>query len=83
GYHRNYGESREQFAARVGETAPSLKSMTRYHLNHALGDADSLDIDRDQWQALRDNISKEIQHNVVTWKKVLASLNPFTWVLSK
>ena len=83
GYHRNYGESREQFAARVGETAPSLKSMTRYHLNHALGDADSLDIDRDQWQALRDNISKEIQHNVVTWKKVLASLNPLTWVLSK
>ena len=83
GYHRNYGESREQFAARVGDTAPSLKSMTHYHLNHALGDADFQEFDRDQWQALRDNISKEIQHNVVTWKKVLAKLNPFTWVLSK
>ena len=57
--------------------------MTRYHLNQALGDADFQSFDRQQWQALRDNISKEIQHNVVTWKKVLANLNPFTWLFSK
>ncbi|HAT28190.1 MAG TPA: hypothetical protein DCS89_14325 [Gammaproteobacteria bacterium] len=83
GYHRDYGESREQFATRVAETAPTLPSMTHYHLHRALGDADSQGFDRQQWQLLRDSISKEIQHNVVTWKKVLAKINPFTWVLSK
>jgi hypothetical protein len=57
--------------------------MTHYHLHRALGDADSQGFDRQQWQLLRDSISKEIQHNVVTWKKVLAKINPFTWVLSK
>ena len=83
GLHRNYAESREQFADRVGHTAPTLKSMTHYHLNHALGDAPSWDLNAEQWQALRTDIGNEIQHNVVTWKRLAAALNPFSWVLTK
>jgi transglutaminase-like putative cysteine protease len=83
GLHRNYGESREQFADRVGSTAPTLKSITRYHLNQALGNADSRQLDSAKWSALRAEVGTEIQHNVVTWKKIIAALNPFSWVLSK
>ena len=83
GLHRRYGESRENFAARASQTAPTIKVMTHSHLACALGSDVPGHFDRMQWNALQRAISKEIHHNTVTWKKVLALLNPFSWLLTR
>jgi len=83
GLHRDYGESREQFANRASELAPSIRQLTNSHLACALGGSDGAASSNRQWAALRDSIDKEIQHNTVTWKKILAFLNPFSWLMTK
>jgi protein-glutamine gamma-glutamyltransferase len=83
GLHRRFGESREQFARRVEIVSPSMQEMTAQHLALALGSADKSSIDAGKWSQLRNAIAAEINHNTQTWKKVLAWLNPFSWLLSK
>jgi hypothetical protein len=83
GLHRRYGESRENFAVRASQTAPTIKAMTHSHLACALGSDVPGHFDRMQWNAFQRAISNEIQYNTVTWKKVLALLNPFSWLLTR
>ena len=83
GLHRNFGESREQFAARASELAPSMEKMTSQHLALALGGSDKNAYSQQQWTDLRSAVVKEIKLNAQTRRKILALLNPFTWLLSK
>ena len=83
GIHREFGESREQFAIRAGKVAPSMQKMTQQHLALALGSADKTHYERHTWLALRKAIAAEISHNTYTWKRVIAWINPFSWLLSK
>jgi transglutaminase-like putative cysteine protease len=46
GIHREFGESREQFAIRAGKVAPSMQKMTQQHLALALGSADKTHYER-------------------------------------
>ncbi len=83
GLHRRYGESREQFADRASVLAPSIKQITRNHLAYALGGKESVALNTQQWTQMRSSINREIQFNTVTWKKVVALLNPFSWLMTK
>ncbi len=83
GLHRRFGESREQFAVRAGEVAPSMRQMTDQHLALALGATDKNCYEQEKWQGLRNAIADEIKLNTQTWKVVIAWINPFSWLLSK
>ena len=83
GLHRRYGESRENFAVRASQTAPTIKAMTHSHLTCALSSDVPEHFDKMQWHAFQRAISNEIQHNTVTWKKMLALLNPFSWLFTR
>ena len=83
GLHRDFGESREQFAMRASQTSPTLARMTDYHLACALGQADREEISTQQWHTLSAGVTKEIKYNIATWRKVVAFLNPFSWIMTK
>ncbi len=83
GLYREYGESREHFAERVQSIAPSMKQLTDRHLALALGSENGSDFDADNWAALRTAIAVEINRNTQTWKRVVAWINPLSWLYSK
>jgi len=83
GLHRQFGESREQFALRVEEVAPTMQKLTNQHLALTLGSQDKGSIDAAKWAELRKKIAQEIGRNTQTWKRVAAWVNPFSWLLSK
>tara|TARA_B110000444_G_scaffold27669_1_gene22779 strand:+ start:107 stop:2242 length:2136 start_codon:yes stop_codon:yes gene_type:complete len=83
GLHRQFGESREQFSRRVEIVAPSMQKLTDKHLALALGSQNKNSIDAAKWTELRSTIAQEIGRNTQTWKKVVAWINPFSWLLSK
>jgi len=83
GLYRQYGESRENFAQRVQTVAPSMKQLTDLHLALALGSTNDETFDNANWTALRRAIAQEINHNTQTWKRVIAWINPLSWLFSK
>lgn len=83
GLYRQYGESRENFARRVHAVAPSMTQLTDRHLALALGSDDRQRFDAANWTALRTTIQREINHNTETWKRVVAWINPLSWLFSK
>lgn len=83
GLYRQYGESRENFAQRVQTVAPSMKQLTDRHLALALGSTNDETFDNANWTALRRAIAQEINHNTQTWKRVIAWINPLSWLFSK
>ena len=83
GIYRNFGESREKFAERVNTTIPSLKPMTNTHLSLALGGNVPNIAQQQKWNELDRAVRKEVNESTVTWRKVIAFFNPFSWLLTK
>ena len=83
GLHRGYAESREEFAARVSQTAPTLARMTDSHLACALGKGHRKKNDIQQWNTLSASVKKEIQNNTRSWRRLIAFLNPFSWTMTR
>lgn len=85
GIRRDIGESREAFASRVGDMAPSFKQFTHQHLYYALG-AENAQKDSPQvynWNSTSREVNQELQQKIPLWKKLLAALNPFSWLLTR
>lgn len=90
GLRRRYGESRESFARRLSATTPSFTTMTYSHLHKALGSQKndsqqsqivSVDIAQDiDWLALDKRIREEIRQHEPLWRRILATLNPVSWL---
>ena len=85
GHRRAYGESRESFARRIGEDAPEFTAMTHSHLQYALGSGYELSVAGNQqnWLPLYFRCRSEIQQRSPLWKKMLAALNPFAWLMTR
>ena len=83
GLHRHYGESREQFALRASQIAPTIKAMTDSHLACSLGVPTPNRSNRLQWHLFQSTITREISTNTTTWKKMLAWINPFSWIMTR
>ncbi|MCP5356759.1 MAG: transglutaminase domain-containing protein [Pseudomonadales bacterium] len=86
GLRRRYGESRESFARRISAMTPSFGTMTRSHLQRALrqqgdGEVVSVDMANDiDWIALDRQIRQEVRQHIPLWRRVLAFLNPVSWL---
>jgi len=92
GLRRNYGESREAFAHRISTLAPSFSEMTRSHLHYAMRPASATAMqksaqlaatstdDRQQWILLNARVKQELQHKLPLWRRLLAIIDPFSWL---
>ncbi len=95
GIRRRYGESREAFASRVSQLTPAFSELTRNHLQHALRpsslaaqDAGAVSAaltpaDRQQWTSLNARVNRELQAALPWWRRLLAILNPFSWLQTR
>ncbi len=83
GIVRQRGESREHFARRVSDSAPSMASMTSAHLRLALGGPLDSETEQPDWQSLRSQTQSEINRATAPWKRILAVLNPYSWLFSR
>ncbi|MBL4820764.1 MAG: transglutaminase domain-containing protein [Gammaproteobacteria bacterium] len=85
GIRRNTGESREAFASRVGDMAPSFKTITQQHLYCALGTGNSLNVQEEtfNWNSVSHEIQQQLGKQLPLWKKVLAAINPFSWLTTR
>ncbi len=79
GWRRRYGESREDFAARVSPLAPTFGELTRAHVAHSLG---SVDGRRPAPEMLRlsHQTTQEIGQTLPPWRRLLAVLHPWAWL---
>lgn len=82
GMYRRYGESREQFARRASTITPSIGAMTDAHLSRALGKVDTAD-NASQWNTMRQHIDQELRASTATTRRVIALINPFSWLMTK
>jgi transglutaminase-like putative cysteine protease len=78
---RQYGETRESFAARVAQTAPSFAPLTDRHLAAAFGER--AEIDHQELHTLRRAVACELRGRVSWWRRGLGALTPWSWLLSR
>ncbi len=83
GIYRQRGESREHFARRVAQTSPTIIPLTSAHLHEALGREQDDSMADIEWQSLRSQSRAEIGRTASIWKRALAMLNPYSWLLSR
>jgi hypothetical protein len=81
GASRRFGETREQFAARVSVTAPSFTALTTQHLGWALGSRRLAR--RAELRQLRARLHSELRGSVPTWRRWLGIVNPFSWMFAR
>ncbi|MDX1491892.1 MAG: transglutaminase domain-containing protein [Pseudohongiellaceae bacterium] len=78
GITRRYGESREQFARRVGSLSPSFAALSNQHIAYALAQKDSYELASNEL-TLGQNIRLELKRLPI-WRRAIAILNPFSWL---
>lgn len=83
GIYREYGESREQFAARASSASPSMRVLTAKHLEIALGSTETQNLNKQQWLQLKSAIAMELRQSASNGRRAWAILNPVTWLWSK
>ena len=83
GVHRRFGESRERFASRASDVAPSIIELTESHLSCALGDSLAVKSRHCDWQKLNKMIQQEIISNTKPRRRLIGFVNPFSWLLTK
>lgn len=83
GLSRRAGESRESFARRVADYSPAMQELTQAHLAIAMGSNQLPDYDHAQWHAMATSVRRELHASIPQWKRLLAWLNPFSWLFSR
>jgi protein-glutamine gamma-glutamyltransferase len=81
GWTRDAGESRERFAARVAQVAPSFPALTRAHLAAALGSTASEP--PPGVRALVKAVRRELKLHVPWWARARGMANPMSWRKSR
>ena len=79
---RDWGESREGFAARLSATLPGLSPRTHAHLRAAFG----APFDRtspEELRALARQLRGELRASVSFWRRMLGALNPWSWLRTR
>ncbi|MDT8428897.1 MAG: transglutaminase domain-containing protein [Pseudomonadales bacterium] len=81
GITRRHGETREEFANRVGDLSPSFREMTRQHLLLAMGREHTEQPGMaNSWLLLRKKIRTELGSTLPWWQRLLALINPVSWL---
>ncbi len=81
GMRRRYGESREHFADRGSVLSPSFAGLTEEHLKTALGSR--LQSDPARLRRAGDAIGRDLRQRLPAWRRVLAAINPVSWMLAR
>lgn len=79
GIRRQFGETREAFAARVASLIPEFTSLTQAHVTQAVGDTERLS--GDQWRELTREAGRRIVAVSTRAQQMIAWLNPVAWIL--
>jgi len=93
GLRREFGESREAFAARCSSYAPGLAKLTHAHLAATLGNTNSTSnlhqsrtktndhpkLSAFDWDSLERSICSELKTNFPLWRRLVGALHPFSW----
>jgi transglutaminase-like putative cysteine protease len=81
GLWRRRGESRERFAGRAAHASPAFGALTREHLRAALGAGARAA--RPQLRALTADVARELRRTRPRWRRLLAALDPFSWLRAR
>lgn len=81
GWVRRPGETREEFAQRVGGLSPSFGILTRHHLAWALGSR-SLP-EPEQVKQLARGVSRDLARRLPWWHRLLGRLDPTSWLRAR
>ena len=79
GVRREWGESREAFAARVRRTLPSLGALTGLDVAAAFGGR----ADDAKMRELERAVYRERAASVPFWRRGIGALNPFSWMWTR
>lgn len=82
GLARKRGESRERFAKRAAQVAPSFTRLTAAHVGVALGSRAEQALP-DQLPPLATGVAAEVRKQVPWWRYALGLLNPVSWLWSR
>ncbi len=78
GVTRQFGETREEFAAGLARWAPEFAEMTAAHLRRAVADRE--DADRSRWLALQTRVTARINAAFPAYCRLLGILRPAPWL---
>lgn len=85
GLSRQFGETREAFARRLG-TFPSLRKLTRLHLSARLGDpkkSEGAAFSKAEWQESLRALRAELSTNTKPWRRWLGLFYPLSFFNSR
>jgi len=75
---RDFGESREAFARRIEAVSPSFRALTAHHVAARFGHEPSAP--REELHELATRVRRELSAHVPRGRRLLGSLNPFSWL---
>jgi transglutaminase-like putative cysteine protease len=80
---RNFGETREAFAARLRAKAPTLARLTELHVEARLGEKGLAPEKRAEFASLLARARAEVRAAAPLWRRVLGHLHPYNFVRVK
>jgi hypothetical protein len=84
GYVRMFGETRETFAERVGEIAPSFQELTWMHLKAALGRRESGGSPPvEAWREALAAVRRELAERGSRPRRILGAVHPTSFLDSR
>lgn len=83
GRTRRHGETREKFARRLAPEVTAMSRMTELNVSARFGPQPAPGQSRDEWRALLHRMQKELAATGRGGKRILAALNPFSFLTSR
>jgi transglutaminase-like putative cysteine protease len=86
GFAREFGETREAFASRVGDVSPAFGKMTALHVAAHLRPKEAPErpeFDRKKWHELGSSAKKELRQKTKWWRRALGWLHPISFLDAK
>lgn len=81
GWRRRFGETREQFAARINAAVPEFSQLSAAHLQATVG-SDRVRT-RAMWLEMMMAAVQRLQHSSSSRRRWLAELHPLAWLLTR
>lgn len=81
GFARRSGETREDFAQRVGPLSPAFSRLTSHHVAWALGS--SRLPEAEQVKRLTQDVSRDLAERLPWWRRLLGHLDPTSWLRAR
>jgi hypothetical protein len=78
---RQFGETREQFAARVGQLAPEFAALSAAHVRQAVAGLETYG--RGQWLDLTGRAARAVAAKFPAHRRLLGALNPVAWLWAR